>query len=87
MSNYASGRIGGRIRPNNAVTAAEKARKPIEVDGFIQFDASVGYSFKDFSIRTKITNIANEISYFVYDDNTITPIAPRMFATTLTYKF
>lgn len=87
MSNYASGRIGGRIRPNNAVTAAEKARKPIEVDGFIQFDASVGFNIKNISIRTKITNLFNEISYFVYDDNTVTPIAPRMFATTISYKF
>jgi iron complex outermembrane receptor protein len=87
MSNYVSGRLGGRLRPNNAVTVAEKARRPIELDGFFQFDASIGYSIKSFSVRTKITNIANEISYFVYDDNTITPIAPRVFATTLTYKF
>jgi iron complex outermembrane receptor protein len=79
--------LGGRLRPNNAVTVAEKARRPIELDGFFQFDASIGYSIKSFSVRTKITNIANEISYFVYDDNTITPIAPRVFATTLTYKF
>ncbi|MDN3677204.1 TonB-dependent siderophore receptor [Flavobacterium paronense] len=80
-------RLGGRLRPNNASTAAELARKPIPVDGFIQLDASVGYSIKDFTIRTKLSNLANVVSYYVYDDNTVTPIAPRMLTTTLSYKF
>lgn len=87
LSTYTGERIGGRLKPNNASTAAELARKPIIADGFFQFDASVGFNIKNISIRTKITNLFNEISYFVYDDNTVTPIAPRMFATTISYKF
>jgi iron complex outermembrane receptor protein len=75
------------LRPNNASTEAELARTPIPVDGFLQFDASLGYTIKQFSIRTKLSNLANITSYYVYDDNTVTPIAPRMITTTLSYKF
>lgn len=79
--------LGGRLRPNNASTPAELARKPISVNGFLQFDASVGYTTNAFSIRAKLSNIGNVTSYYVYDDNTVTPIAPRMISTTVTYKF
>ncbi|QBZ98359.1 TonB-dependent siderophore receptor [Flavobacterium sangjuense] len=87
QSTFIGERLGGRLRPNNASTAAEMARKPIPVDGFLQFDASVGYSIKDFSIRARLSNLANVVSYYVYDDNTVTPIAPRMLTTTVSYKF
>ena len=87
QSTYIGNRLGGRLRPNNASTEAELARTPIPVDGFLQFDASLGYTIKQFSIRTKLSNLANITSYYVYDDNTVTPIAPRMITTTLSYKF
>ena len=87
MSSYYGKTLGGRLRPNNASTAAELARKPIPVDGYLQFDASIGYSIKNFAIRTKLTNLGNVLSYYVYDDNTVTPIAPRMITTTLSYTF
>ncbi|WP_162128329.1 TonB-dependent siderophore receptor [Flavobacterium phycosphaerae] len=87
QSTYIGERLGGRLKPNNASTPAELARKPIPVDGFLQFDASVGYAIKNFTIRTKLSNLGNVVSYYVYDDNTVTPIAPRMLTTTLSYKF
>jgi len=87
QSTYIGNRLGGRLRPNNASTEAELARTPIPVDGFLQFDASLGYTIKQFSVRTKLSNLANITSYYVYDDNTVTPIAPRMITTTLSYKF
>jgi len=87
QSTFTGERLGGRLRPNNASTPAEMARKPIPVDGFLQFDASIGYSIKDFSIRARLSNLGNVTSYYVYDDNTVTPIAPRMLTTTLSYKF
>ncbi|WP_395054601.1 TonB-dependent siderophore receptor [Flavobacterium sp.] len=87
MSNYVGNIFGGRLRPNNASTPAELARKPIPVDGFLQFDASIGYTLKSLTLRAKISNITNAFSYYVYDDNTVTPIAPGMLSTTLTYKF
>ena len=87
QSTYIGERLGGRLKPNNASTPAELARKPIPVNGFLQFDASIGYSIKEFSIRAKLSNLGNVVSYYVYDDNTVTPIAPRMLSTTLSYKF
>lgn len=87
QSTYIGERLGGRLRPNNASTPAELARKPIPVNGFIQLDLSIGYAIKELSIRTKLSNLGNAISYYVYDDNTVTPIAPRMVTTTISYKF
>lgn len=87
QSSYVGKILGGRLRPNNASTPAELARKPIPVAGFLQFDASVGYTTNTFSIRAKLSNIGNVTSYYVYDDNTVTPIAPRMISTTVSYKF
>jgi len=87
MSSYIGKILGGRLRPNNASTPAELARKPIPVDGFLQFDASVGYTINSFSIRAKLANLGNVTSYYVYDDNTVTPIAPRMISTSISYKF
>jgi iron complex outermembrane receptor protein len=87
QSTYIGERLGGRLRPNNASTPAELARKPIPVEGFLQFDASVGYSIQNFSIRTRLSNIGNIVNYYVYDDNTVTPINPRMLTTTVSYKF
>jgi iron complex outermembrane receptor protein len=87
ISSYFGKIYGGRLRPNNAVTQAEKDRKPIPVNGFLQFDASVGYTIKSLSIRAKLSNLGNVTSYYVYDDNTVTPIAPRMISTSVSYKF
>ena len=87
QSVYVGKILGGRLRPNNASSPAEIARKPIPVAGFLQFDTSVGYTTPAFSIRAKLSNIGNVTSYYVYDDNTVTPIAPRMISTTVSYKF
>jgi iron complex outermembrane receptor protein len=87
QSSYVGKILGGRLRPNNASTPAELARKPIPVSGFLQLDASIGYTKNTFSIRAKLSNIGNVTSYYVYDDNTVTPVAPRMISTTVSYKF
>jgi len=87
ISSYVGKVLGGRLRPTNASTDAEKARRPIPVDGFFQVDASIGYSIKAFTVRAKISNLGNVISYYVYDDNTVTPINPRMITTTFSYRF
>lgn len=87
LTTYIGKRFGGRLSPLNPITAAEKARKLIPVEGFLQMDFSVGYTYKAFTIRAKLANIGNVISYYVYDDNTVTPIAPRMATTTISFKF
>ncbi|MEL5992817.1 TonB-dependent receptor [Hymenobacter segetis] len=68
---------------NNPVADAFKL---IALPNYMLFDASLGYSYERFSVRVKLANLLNELSYNVHDDNSISPIAPRNFAATLTYK-
>ena len=67
-------------------TASADAFKLIALPNYLLFDASVGYSYERLSVRFKMANLLNELSYNVHDDNSINPIAPRTFATTLSYK-
>ncbi len=50
------------------------------------FDASLGYTYNRFSLRVKLANILDELSYNMHDDNSVNPIAPRNFAATFSYK-
>jgi iron complex outermembrane receptor protein len=38
-------------------------------------------------VLAKVANIFNEFNYIVHDRYSLNPIAPRMFVTTLAYKF
>lgn len=60
---------------------------PILVSDFATFDLSAGYTYKKLSIIGKLSNISNELNYFVHENYSVNPIAPRMFITTLAYKF
>ncbi|WP_026063346.1 TonB-dependent receptor [Pedobacter arcticus] len=59
----------------------------IPVAGFTTFDLSAGYTFRGVSILAKISNITNALNYTVHENYSVNPIAPRQFATTLSYKF
>ncbi|ADY53992.1 TonB-dependent siderophore receptor [Pseudopedobacter saltans DSM 12145] len=74
---------------NNAKTPAPgvPADRIIPLDGFTTFDFSAGYTFKKISILAKISNITNEFNYYVHENYSVNPIAPRQFITTLGYKF
>lgn len=61
--------------------------KLMEVPAYTQLDASVGYQLYNVSLRLRMTNILNVLSYHVHDDNSVNPIAPRQFVATLSYKF
>lgn len=94
ISQFVGERFGGRPRPINAGTPSnpnaptpEQSRKLIPMTDFTQFDASLGYTYKNVSVRAKLSNLTNVVNYYVYDDNTVTPLAPRMITTTLSYKF
>nr|WP_226915839.1 type IX secretion system membrane protein PorP/SprF [Hymenobacter siberiensis] len=67
-------------------TASADAFKLIALPNYFLFDASVGYAYERFSVRFKMANLLNELSYNVHNDNSINPIVPRTFATTLSYK-
>jgi iron complex outermembrane receptor protein len=59
----------------------------IPLDAFTTFDLSAGYTFRKISLLTKISNISNEFNYYVHENYSVNPIAPRQFITTLAYKF
>ncbi|MEA5138995.1 TonB-dependent receptor [Arcicella rigui] len=81
---YFGERMAGR---STRLTVANDAFKLIQVNPYTQIDASVGYNFKKYSIRGKVSNILNELSYNIHDDNSVNPIAPRMVSLTLAYKW
>jgi iron complex outermembrane receptor protein len=62
------------------------AFKLISIPNYTQFDASLGYSYDRFSVRVKLANILNELSYNLHDDNSVNPIAPRNFSATASYR-
>ncbi len=59
----------------------------IPLDAFTTFDLSAGYSFRKVSILAKVSNISNKFNYYVHENYSVNPIAPRQFITTLAYKF
>ena len=61
--------------------------RDIPLDGYTTIDASLGYTWKKFSILCRLSNITNELNYTVHENYSVNPIAPRQFFTTLKYKF
>ncbi|UOG73100.1 TonB-dependent receptor [Hymenobacter tibetensis] len=61
--------------------------KFISIPNYTLFDASLGYTFERFSVRVKLANILDELSYNLHDDNSVNPIAPRNFSATANYRF
>ncbi|MFD2720764.1 TonB-dependent siderophore receptor [Hymenobacter monticola] len=89
---YVGDRLGGRnARLLDPATgrpwaAGTDAFQLIAVPNYFLFDASVNYTYDRFSLRFKMANLLNELSYNLHDDNSINPIAPRTFSATLGYK-
>ena len=68
-------------------TKTQTVSRLIPLSDFTTFDLSGGYSWKNLSLLAKISNITNELNYFVHENYSINPIAPRQFITTLGYRF
>jgi iron complex outermembrane recepter protein len=81
---YFGERQAGR---STRLTVKNDVFKLIPVNTYTQIDASAGYNFTKFSIRAKISNLLNELSYNIHDDNSVNPIAPRMASVTVAYKW
>ena len=79
---YVGNRVAGR---NN--TAASPTYQLMALPDYTTLDLSAGYSIKSFSVRCKVSNVLNVLSYNVHDDNSVNPIAPTQFATTIAFKF
>ncbi|WP_207429226.1 TonB-dependent receptor [Pedobacter sp. SYSU D00535] len=72
---------------NNTVEQTQKYNRLIPVSGFTTIDLSAGYTFKRLSVLAKVSNLTDELNYYVHENYSVNPIAPRQFMTTLTYKF
>ncbi|HET9502697.1 MAG TPA: TonB-dependent receptor [Hymenobacter sp.] len=58
----------------------------IALPNYFQLDASIGYSYQRFTLRAKAANLLGKLSYNVHDDNSVNPIAPRNYSTTLSFR-
>lgn len=81
---YVDDMVAGR---STRLTVPNDVYTLIPLPSFLQVDASVGYSYHNASVRVRVTNLTNALAYYAHDDNSINPIAPRQFVTTLAYKF
>jgi iron complex outermembrane receptor protein len=81
---YVGDKLAGR---NTRLTVANDAFRLISIPNYTLFDASLGYTYERYSVRVKLANILNELSYNLHDDNSVNPIAPRNFAATASYRF
>lgn len=79
--------IGKRIAGWNNTIGQTQAERQVPVTGFTTVDLSLGYTYKRFTLLGKISNLSNTLNYYVHENYSVNPIAPRQFATTLSYKF
>ncbi|GGF21390.1 TonB-dependent receptor [Hymenobacter cavernae] len=87
---YVGDKVAGRnprtFVNGQPINASADTYKLISIPNYMLFDASLGYSYERFSVRLKLANILDELSYNLHDDNSVNPIAPRNFSATLSYK-
>ncbi|MFC0779329.1 TonB-dependent siderophore receptor [Flavobacterium sp. HJSW_4] len=90
IGNYIGDRMGGW----NDQYSTDLVKYPdgiyhreIPLEGYVTIDASVGYTWRKFSILCKLSNITNELNYTVHENYSVNPIAPRQVMTSLRYKF
>lgn len=81
---YVGDRFGGW---NNMIGQSQTYSRLIAVDGFTTIDISAGYSIKRFSVLAKLSNLTNAYNYYVHENYSINPIAPRQLVATVAYKF
>jgi iron complex outermembrane receptor protein len=81
---YTGERINGW---NNQKGQTQTYSRMITVKGFATVDASVGYSINRFNLVAKVANIGNVLNYYVHENYSVNPIAPRNFVATVSYKF
>lgn len=84
INTYFGQRYAGR---STRLTIPNDTYKLIPLDDFIQVDATLSYTYKKWSVHTKLSNLFNELNYNIHDDNSLNPIAPRNYSVALNYKF
>jgi iron complex outermembrane receptor protein len=84
INTYFGERYAGR---STRAQVTNDSRKLIYLSDFFQSDLTLSYSFNKFTLRTKLSNVFNELNYNVHDDNSVNPIAPRNYSIALNYSF
>ncbi len=79
---YIGERFAGR---STRVTIEKDNFRLIQLPSFLQADLTAGYRYKNVSLRAKVANIGDVLSYHVHDDNSVNPIAPRNYSVTISY--
>jgi iron complex outermembrane receptor protein len=80
---YTGERFGGY---NNTQQQTQNYNRLIAVTGFTTFDISIGYTYKKLSLMAKLSNLFNAYNYYVHENYSINPIAPRQFISTVSIK-
>lgn len=90
VGNYIGNRLGGwNDQHSTDLTKYPDGiyHREIPLEGYVTIDASVGYTWRKFSILCKLSNITNQLNYTVHENYSVNPIAPRQVMTSLRYKF
>lgn len=72
---------------NNTKGQAQNYSRLIPVSGFTTVDISAGYTYKNFSFLAKLSNVTNTYNFYIHENYSINPIAPREVIATVRYKF
>jgi iron complex outermembrane receptor protein len=85
----ASGFYTGRRNMGfNTLKSPARARgQVVNVSAYTTVDLTAGYTYHKVSLLAKLSNITNELNYTVHENYSVNPIPPRMFSTTLSYRF
>lgn len=81
--------VGKRVTGWNDTYQANGSilNRSFSVEGFSTLDASIGYSYKNTTLLFKLSNLSNVYNYYVHENYSINPIAPRQFSATVSHKF
>lgn len=82
-SAFYTGKRNGGWNDNKAASTI----RLIPLTAFTTVDVSAGYTWRHITLLAKVSNITNALNYFVHENYSVNPIAPRQFLTTLSYKF
>jgi iron complex outermembrane receptor protein len=77
--------VGERVAGRNT-TPANPTYALMEVPDYALLDFSMGYQHNRLSVRLKLSNLMNVLSYNIHDDNSVNPIAPRQFSLSVAPK-
>jgi iron complex outermembrane receptor protein len=83
---YVGERFGGWNNTQPKAGEPPLKTRLIPVKGFTTVDLSAGYTFKKLSLIAKVSNLFNVYNYYVHENYSVNPIAPRQFISTVSVK-